>query len=67
MQTVIVDGEILMENRKVLTVNEEEVNAISQKAAEKLWKRLGVIKPHVEYASARKSGFGKFVPMRMEG
>ena len=49
VQTVIVDGEILMENRKVLTVNEEEVNAISQKAAEKLWERLSVIKPHVEY------------------
>lgn len=49
VQTVIVDGEVLMENRKVLTVNEEDANAISQKAAEKLWERLSVTKPHVEY------------------
>ena len=49
VQTVIVDGEILMENRKVLSVNQDEVNTIAQRTAEKLWERLGVIKPHVEY------------------
>jgi cytosine/adenosine deaminase-related metal-dependent hydrolase len=49
VQTVVVDGEILMENREVLSVNQEEVNTIAQRTAEKLWERLGVIKPHVEY------------------
>ncbi|WP_309493697.1 amidohydrolase family protein [Candidatus Hecatella orcuttiae] len=56
VQTVIVDGEILMENRRVLTVEEEKVNAVSQKAAEELWRRLSAIKPHVEYPKPAASG-----------
>jgi len=40
VETVIVNGRILMENRKVLSVDEEEVEKTSQKSAEKLWSRL---------------------------
>jgi len=42
--TVIVDGKILMEGRRVLTLNEEEILAESQKAAESLAERAGLEK-----------------------
>jgi 5-methylthioadenosine/S-adenosylhomocysteine deaminase len=40
VDTVIVDGRILMEGRKVTTVNEEEVLARAQKATERLWEEF---------------------------
>ncbi len=40
VKTVIVNGKIIMENRKSLTISEEEVNKISQEIAAKFWKRL---------------------------
>jgi 5-methylthioadenosine/S-adenosylhomocysteine deaminase len=41
VETVIIDGNIVMENRKVLTVNEKEVIYRAQKAAEGLALRAG--------------------------
>jgi len=41
VETVIIDGNIVMENRKVLTVNEKEVMYRAQKAAEGLALRAG--------------------------
>ena len=40
VETVIVNGRILMENRRVLSVSEEEVERTSRESAEKLWSRL---------------------------
>lgn len=40
VQTVIVNGKIIMENRKSLTISEKEVNKISQETTAKFWKRL---------------------------
>jgi 5-methylthioadenosine/S-adenosylhomocysteine deaminase len=37
VDTVIVDGKILMQNRKVLTLSEEEVMRRAEKVAEELW------------------------------
>jgi len=44
VETVIVGGSIVMRNRKVLTLDEDEVVKISKKAAEKLWMKLGAIR-----------------------
>ncbi|MEM3061872.1 MAG: amidohydrolase family protein [Candidatus Bathyarchaeia archaeon] len=41
VETVIVNGELLMEDREVKTVDEERVVEISREAAESLWKKLG--------------------------
>ncbi len=48
VETTIVDGEVLMENRKVLTVNEEEAEKTAQKTAEGLWRRLEEVGPQVD-------------------
>ncbi|HOC06970.1 MAG: putative aminohydrolase SsnA [Bacillota bacterium] len=40
VRTVLVDGNILMEDRQLLTVDEEEVYAHARKQAESVWKRL---------------------------
>jgi len=40
VKTVIVNGKIIMENRKSLTISEEEVNKISQETTVKFWERL---------------------------
>jgi 5-methylthioadenosine/S-adenosylhomocysteine deaminase len=44
VETVIVGGNIVMRNRKVLTMEECEVIKISRRAAEKLWMKLGAIR-----------------------
>jgi len=44
VETVIVGGSVVMRNRKVLTLDEDEVVKISKKAAEKLWMKLGAIR-----------------------
>ncbi|MGC8816406.1 MAG: amidohydrolase family protein [Candidatus Hadarchaeum sp.] len=44
VETVIVGGNILMRDRKMLSMEEEEVIKISRKSAEKLWQKLGAIK-----------------------
>jgi len=48
VQTVIVDGRILMRDRKVLTVDEDEVERIAQRSAERLWDRLKEVKPELD-------------------
>lgn len=40
VRTVLVEGNILMEERQLLTVDEEEVYAQARKQAESVWKRL---------------------------
>lgn len=42
VDTVIVNGKVLMENRKVLTVNEPEVIEMAQKEAEAMMERSGL-------------------------
>ncbi|MEM4188304.1 MAG: amidohydrolase family protein [Candidatus Hadarchaeum sp.] len=44
VETVIVGGNILMRDRKMLSMEEEEVIKTSRKSAEKLWQKLGAIK-----------------------
>jgi len=44
VETVIVGGNIVMRNRKVLTMDECEVVKIARRAAEKLWVKLGAIR-----------------------
>ncbi|RLE92067.1 MAG: amidohydrolase [Thermoprotei archaeon] len=40
VDTVIVNGRIVMEHRKSLTISEEEVNKVSQETTAKFWERL---------------------------
>jgi cytosine/adenosine deaminase-related metal-dependent hydrolase len=42
---VISNGKLIVQNRKVLTVNEEEVLNFSQEMASQLWQRMGIIDP----------------------
>ncbi|KXB09249.1 hypothetical protein AKJ35_01165 [candidate division MSBL1 archaeon SCGC-AAA833F18] len=44
VETVIVDGRLLMREKRVITLDEEEVVKMSKKSAEKIWKKLGAIK-----------------------
>jgi 5-methylthioadenosine/S-adenosylhomocysteine deaminase len=48
VQTVIVNGELLMYNRNTLTIDELKVNSISQKAAKSFSKRLAKAKAQVD-------------------
>jgi cytosine/adenosine deaminase-related metal-dependent hydrolase len=43
VETVIINGHIVMRNRKVLTLDEEDVVEISRKSAERLWQKLGAV------------------------
>ena len=45
VDTVFIDGKLIMENRKVLTVNEDEVLDRCQELAEQILKRSGVAVP----------------------
>lgn len=44
VETVIVDGRLLMREERVITLDEEEVVEMSRKSAEKIWRKLGAIK-----------------------
>jgi len=44
VETVIIDGKIVMEKRKIITVNEEEILAKAQKAAERIVSKIGIDK-----------------------
>jgi putative selenium metabolism protein SsnA len=44
VETVIVGGNILMRDRKMLSLEEEEVIKISRRSAERIWQKLGAIK-----------------------
>ena len=44
VETVIVGGEVVMSEQKVLTLDEVEAVKVAQKSAEKLWQKLGAIK-----------------------
>ena len=48
VQTVIVGGEVLMKDRRVLVIDEDEAERIAQKSAEKLWERLREVKPELD-------------------
>ena len=43
VETVIVGGRALMRDRRILTLDEQEVVKIARKSAEKLWQKLGAI------------------------
>lgn len=43
VETVIVNGHIVMRNRKVLTLDEEDVVETSRKSGERLWQKLGAV------------------------
>lgn len=43
VETVIVDGSVIMENYEVKTVNEEKILEAARSAAEGLWEKLGAI------------------------
>jgi len=53
VQTVVVDGKVIMENRKVLTIDETEANQISQETAKKFLKRLENVRPQVDYLKTK--------------
>ncbi len=44
VETVIVGGNLLMRDKKMLSIEEEEAIKISRRAAEKLWQKMGAIK-----------------------
>ncbi len=43
VETVIINGHIVMHDRKVLTLDEEDVVETSRKSAEKIWQKLGAM------------------------
>jgi len=43
VETVVVDGKIVVENKEVITVNEEEARSLCIKEAKKLWTRNGFL------------------------
>jgi len=49
VDTVIVDGKIIVQNRKVLTVDEEEVLEKAQKVTESLLERSGVVNEQIPW------------------
>ena len=49
VRTTIVDGNIVMKDRRVFTVNEEKTQKHAQDAAAGLWQRLRTAKPQVEH------------------
>ena len=48
VEHVLVDGMSIVQNQKLMTFNESEVQRISQTAASKLWARLENMKPQVD-------------------
>ena len=48
VRTVIVEGRIVMKDRRVLTADEEEAQLKGQEAAAGLWERLRAAKPQIE-------------------
>lgn len=51
VETVIVDGKVVVREGRVHTVDEERVTEISQRAAERLWEELKEAKPQLDYLS----------------
>lgn len=52
VDTVFVDGKLLVANGKVLSVNEEDLIAQAQSASDNLWKRFALAYPEKELAHA---------------
>ena len=52
VQTVLVGGEVVMRDRRVLTVDEASVLETAQKAASKLWERLEQVEPQIDRLSS---------------
>ncbi len=48
VQTVIVGGKMIMKDRKLLTVSENEAQRVAQEAAGKLWSRLQKVPPQID-------------------
>jgi len=48
VEHVLVDGEPIVKNKRLVTFDEEKAQLISQAAASKLWDRLGKTKPQVD-------------------
>lgn len=44
VETVVVGGRMVMQDRKVLTLDEREVVRASRKSAEKIWQKMGAIR-----------------------
>ncbi len=52
VRTVIVDGEILVRDRAVTTVDQVEIEGRAQTAAAELWERLRAVKPQVDLVTS---------------
>jgi putative selenium metabolism protein SsnA len=48
VETVLIDGRLVVSNKKLLTVDEQKAQETSQAAAAKLWDRLKTAKPQVD-------------------
>ncbi len=44
VETVIINGHVIMHDRKVLTLDEDDVVETSRKSAERLWQKLGAVR-----------------------
>ncbi len=49
VDTVLVDGEVVLQERRPTKVKMDKVSQISRRSASKLWRRLAKVKPQVDY------------------
>jgi hypothetical protein len=48
VETVLVNGKLVVKDKQLLTFDEEKAQSISQSAAAKLWERLETAQPQVD-------------------
>jgi putative selenium metabolism protein SsnA len=48
VETVLVEGKLIVKNRKLVTFDEDKAQSIAQAAAAKLWDRLKTVKPEID-------------------
>jgi hypothetical protein len=48
VETVLVNGKLVVKDKQLLTFDEEKAQSISQSTAAKLWERLETVQPQID-------------------